>query len=136
MAAQATWMPSTEYGKVHNRAELPESVFAFPRQRKEPLTDASHVKNARFARSRRFRRDRELAFANQARDGVRELARSGLNLSFRPGFQPAKLAEAAAFPVTGGTISSRKAASISGGTEVKRTEYRELCPGTLATTLP
>jgi hypothetical protein len=46
MAAQATWMPSTEYGKVHNRAELPESVFAFPRQRKEPLTDASHVKNA------------------------------------------------------------------------------------------
>jgi hypothetical protein len=46
MAGQATWMPSTEYGKVHNRAELPESVFAFPRQRKEPLTDASHVKNA------------------------------------------------------------------------------------------
>jgi hypothetical protein len=38
--------------------------------------------------------------------------------------------------VTGGTISSRKAASISGGTEVKRTEYRELLPGTLATTLP
>ena len=50
MAAQATWMPSTEYGEIHNRAELPESVFAFPRQRKEPLTDASHVKNtlARF----------------------------------------------------------------------------------------
>ena len=46
MAAQATWMPSTEYGEIHNRAELPESVFAFPRQRKEPLTDASHVKNA------------------------------------------------------------------------------------------
>ena len=39
MVAQATWMPSTEYGKVYNRAELPESVFAFPRQRKEPLTD-------------------------------------------------------------------------------------------------
>jgi hypothetical protein len=32
-------MPSTEYGKVRNRAELPESVFAFPRQRKEPLTE-------------------------------------------------------------------------------------------------
>ena len=46
IVAQATWMPSTEYGKVYNRAELPESVFAFPRQRKEPLTDASHVKNA------------------------------------------------------------------------------------------
>jgi hypothetical protein len=36
---EATWMPSTEHGDIHNRAELPESVFAFPRQRKEPLTD-------------------------------------------------------------------------------------------------
>jgi hypothetical protein len=36
----------------------------------------------------------------------------------------------------GGRISSRKAASISGGTEVKRTENRELLPGTFATTLP
>ena len=43
---QTTWMPSTETGVIHNRAELPESVFAFPRQRKEPLTDASHVRNA------------------------------------------------------------------------------------------
>ena len=25
MTAQATWMPSTEYGEIHNRAELPES---------------------------------------------------------------------------------------------------------------
>ena len=67
MAAQATWMPSTEYGKVNNRAELPESVFAFPRQRKEPLTDASHIKNA-LARFHQVERvsdaDRELAFAN------------------------------------------------------------------------
>jgi hypothetical protein len=29
-----------------NRDELPDSAFAFPRQRKEPLTDASHVRNA------------------------------------------------------------------------------------------
>lgn len=28
------------------RDELPDSAFAFPRQRKEPLTDASHVRNA------------------------------------------------------------------------------------------
>jgi hypothetical protein len=39
-------MPSTETGVIHNRAELPDSVFAFPRQRKEPLTDADHVRNA------------------------------------------------------------------------------------------
>ena len=67
MPAQATWMPSTEYGEIHNRAELPESVFAFPRQRKEPLTDASHVKNAlaRFDQVEGVSdADRELAFAN------------------------------------------------------------------------
>ena len=67
MAAQATWMPSTEYGKVHNRAELPESVFAFPRQRKEPLTDADHVRNAlaRFDQVEGVSdSDRDLAFAN------------------------------------------------------------------------
>jgi hypothetical protein len=67
MVAQATWMPSTEYRKVHNRAELPESVFAFPRQRKEPLTDASHVKNAlaRFDQVEGVSdADRELASAN------------------------------------------------------------------------
>jgi hypothetical protein len=28
------------------RDDLPDSAFAFPRQRKEPLTDASHVRNA------------------------------------------------------------------------------------------
>ena len=28
------------------RDELPDSAFAFPKQRKEPLTDASHVRNA------------------------------------------------------------------------------------------
>jgi hypothetical protein len=28
------------------RDDLPDSAFAFPKQRKEPLTDASHVRNA------------------------------------------------------------------------------------------
>ena len=28
------------------RARLPDSAFAFPKERKEPLTDASHVRNA------------------------------------------------------------------------------------------
>lgn len=64
---QATWMPSTETGVIHNRAELPESVFAFPRQRKEPLTDADHVRNAlaRFDQVEGVSdADRDLAFAN------------------------------------------------------------------------
>jgi hypothetical protein len=60
-------MPSTETGVIHNRAELPESVFAFPRQRKEPLTDADHVRNAlaRFDQVQGVTdAERELAFAN------------------------------------------------------------------------
>jgi hypothetical protein len=34
----------------NKRDELPDSAFAFPKQRKEPLTDARHVRNvlARF----------------------------------------------------------------------------------------
>ena len=31
---------------AEDRNSLPESTFAFPRERKEPLTDASHVRNA------------------------------------------------------------------------------------------
>lgn len=48
MAEHTTWKPHTEQGKLgaHERDNLPESVFAFPKQRKEPLTDAAHVKNA------------------------------------------------------------------------------------------
>jgi len=64
---EATWMPCTEYGEIHNRAELPESVFAFPHQRKEPLTDGDHVINAlaRFDQVEDVSdADRDLAFAN------------------------------------------------------------------------
>ncbi len=28
------------------KSDLPDSVFAFPKERKEPLTDAEHVRNA------------------------------------------------------------------------------------------
>src|SRR5437879_1823656 len=48
MASKATWKAHTEHGKLDtkDRDDLPESVYAFPKQRKEPLTDASHVRNA------------------------------------------------------------------------------------------
>ena len=64
---QTTWAPSTESGVIHNRAELPDSVFAFPKQRKELLTDADHVRNAlaRFDQVEDVSdADRDLAFAN------------------------------------------------------------------------
>ena len=69
MAEKTTWKPQTQHGELdmEERNDLPESAFAFPKQRKEPLTDASHVKNA----LARFDQvdgvsdaDRELAFAN------------------------------------------------------------------------
>ncbi|MET0459592.1 MAG: DUF6582 domain-containing protein [Ilumatobacteraceae bacterium] len=64
-----TWKPHTTKGELTDakREKLPDSVFAFPKQRKEPLTDASHVRNA----LARFDQvgdvtdaDREQAFAN------------------------------------------------------------------------
>lgn len=48
--AHATWNPpSTEkHGKLTaaKESDLPASAYAFPEQRKEPMTDASHVRNA------------------------------------------------------------------------------------------
>lgn len=69
MSVKTTWKPKTEHGELSSkeREELPDSVFAFPKQRKEPLTDAAHVKNAlaRFDQVQGVSdQDRELAFAN------------------------------------------------------------------------
>ncbi len=66
---QPTWQPHAEHGKLDakKRNRLPDSVFAFPKQRKEPLTDASHVQNAlaRFDQVKDVSdEDRNLAFAN------------------------------------------------------------------------
>ena len=62
-----TWKPHEKHGDLTERSDLPDSVFAFPKQRKEPLTDASHVRNAiaRFDQTIGVPdEDRKLAFAN------------------------------------------------------------------------
>ncbi len=69
MAPNPTWKSHTEHGDLDSkeRRELPDSAYAFPKQRKEPLTDASHVKNAlaRFDQVEGVSdEDRDLAFAN------------------------------------------------------------------------
>ena len=69
MAAHTTWKSHETHGELStkDKNDLPESVFAFPKQRKEPLTDASHVKNAlaRFDQVEDVSDDdRDLAFAN------------------------------------------------------------------------
>jgi hypothetical protein len=64
---EATWQPHEKHGPLTTESDLPDAVFAFPKQRKEPLTDAEHVRNA----VARFDQvidvsddDRALAFAN------------------------------------------------------------------------
>ncbi len=64
---KATWEPHEKHGRLTTQSDLPDTVFAFPQQRKEPLTDAQHVRNA----VARFDHvidvsdtDRALAFAN------------------------------------------------------------------------
>jgi hypothetical protein len=64
---EATWKPHEKHGELTMQSDLPDSVYAFPKQRKEPLTDAQHVRNA----VARFDQvidvsdaDRALAFAN------------------------------------------------------------------------
>lgn len=77
---KATWEPFEEHGELTTRSNLPDTVFAFPNQRKEPMTDAQHVRNA----VARFDQvidvsdaDRALAFAN-----IEKAARHyGVNLS-------------------------------------------------------
>jgi hypothetical protein len=45
---KTTWKPFEEHGELSSgeRRELPDSAYAFPGKRKEPLTDAAHVRNA------------------------------------------------------------------------------------------
>jgi hypothetical protein len=67
---KTTWKPHEKHGRLTVQSDLPDSVYAFPKQRKEPLTDARHVRNA----VARFDQvidvsdaDRALAFANIAK---------------------------------------------------------------------
>jgi hypothetical protein len=62
-----TWEPHEKHGHLTSKSDLPDSVFAFPNERKEPLTDAEHVRNAvaRFDQVTGVTdEERALAFAN------------------------------------------------------------------------
>jgi hypothetical protein len=64
---RANWKPHEKHGHLTGRADLPASVYAFQDERKEPMTDASHVRNAiaRFDQVRGVTDDeRALGFAN------------------------------------------------------------------------
>jgi hypothetical protein len=62
-----TWRPHEKHGQLTSQSDLPDSVYAFPKERKEPLTDAQHVRNAvaRFDQVQGVTdSERELAFKN------------------------------------------------------------------------
>ena len=66
---RTTWQPHTKHGELDtdDRESLPDSAYAFPKQRKEPLTDATHVRTAlaRFDQVKGVNDDdRDLAFKN------------------------------------------------------------------------
>jgi hypothetical protein len=64
---KSTWKPHEKHGRLTAQSDLPDSVFAFPQARKEPLTDARHVRNA-VARFNQVEdvsdAEKRLAFAN------------------------------------------------------------------------
>jgi len=68
---EATWKPNppATHGRLSTTAKtlLPPTTFAFPRARKEPMTDAAHVRDA-IARFNQVSdvsdAERDLAFAN------------------------------------------------------------------------
>jgi hypothetical protein len=68
-STKVTWKPHTIRGDLDTAKtnDLPDSAFAFPKARKEPLVDASHVRNAlaRFDQVEEVSDDeRAQAFAN------------------------------------------------------------------------
>lgn len=67
--SEVTWKPihTKKGGKLDAASSLPDSAFAFSKKRKEPMTDASHVRNAiaRFDQVEDVNdAEREEAFAN------------------------------------------------------------------------
>ena len=118
MATEATWEPHEKHGDLTERSDLPDTVFAFPEQRKEPLTDASHVRDA----VARFDQvidvsdaDRALAFAN-----IQKAARYyGVHLSetdwHQLGVHPQQNREAAAAKAAATRRARARTATTEGG---------------------
>jgi hypothetical protein len=112
--ARATWKPHTKHGELTERGELPDSVYAFPKKRKEPLTDESHVRNAlaRFDQVRGVSaEERELAFAN-----IKKAAKHyGIDM------QESKASDLGAQERTRRSASDRSAAAKKGAATRKKT---------------
>jgi hypothetical protein len=110
---RATWKPHEKHGELTARTDIPDSAFAYPKKRKEPMTDAKHVRNAiaRFDQVTGVNDDeRELAFAN-----IKKAAKHyGVDMSEK---SPKELGSK---PSTGRTASDRKASAKKAAATRKR----------------
>lgn len=119
---RATWKP---HGRLTRQSDLPDSVFAFPKQCKEPMTDARHVRNA-IARFDQVigvsDEDRELAFANIKKAakyyGVNMTERSWKDLGVHP--QPHRKESAAKGAATRKRRGTAKSGARKGAATRKR----------------
>jgi len=111
---RATWKPHTKHGDLTGRADLPDSVFAYPKKRKEPMTDASHVRNAiaRFDQVTGVTAaERELAFAN-----IQKAAKH-----YKVDMTESKAEDLGTRPSTGRTAADRKKSARKAAATRKRT---------------
>ena len=107
-----TWKPHQKAGRLTKRSDLPDSVFAFPHDRAEPMTNASHVRNAiaRFDQVAGVTEEqRKLAFAN-----IKKAAEHyGVDLEKH-------LAQLGSRPKTGRTAADRKVSAKKAAATRKR----------------
>jgi hypothetical protein len=117
MYMRATWKPHTKHGDLTERADLPDSVFAYPKKRKEPMTDASHVRNAiaRFDQVTGVTAaERELAFAN-----IKKAAKH-----YKVDMSESSPAELGTRPSTGRTAADRRKSAKKGAATRKKARKR------------
>lgn len=110
---RATWKPHEKHGDLTESGDLPDSVYAYPKERKEPMTDASHVRNAlaRFDQVTGVSdAERDLAFAN-----IKKAAKHyGVELA------EGDWSELGRRPRTGRTAAARKKSARKAATTRKR----------------
>ena len=125
---RATWKPHEKHGTLTKRSDLPDSVYAYPHERKEPLTDAKHVRNAvaRFDQVTGVNdASRELAFAN-----IKKAAKH-----YDVDLTEAGWHELGRRPSTGRTAADRKrSARTAAATRKKSTATRKKSTATRKTT--
>ncbi len=114
---RATWKPHEKHGTLTRRSDLPDTVYAFPHERKEPLTDARHVRNAvaRFDQLTGVTDDeRALAFAN-----IKKAAKY-----YDVDLSEADWHELGSRPSTGRTTADRKKSARAAAATRKKTAAR------------